>query len=184
MGDQRKEAIMKNESQNTGRPSGEGVGAPAMPRSQTAGGRAGPARPDSPRPQSLACLGSPTDRRAARCGAPELRTYQLACSPALADLALRVTRLRHCTRQPQSSRPKSALIDRMDWARSYVKPAKALDSSRRGLFVVGMWCRHPQARFASALAMALTQTSVGAIVWRMRAKFTSRSQIRRPDHIW
>jgi len=32
----------------------------------------------------------------------------------------------------------------------------------------GMWCRHPQARFASALAMALTQTSVGAIVWRMR----------------
>ena len=61
-----------------------------------------PARPDSPRPQNMARLGGPTDRRTARCGAPELGTYQLACSPPLADLALRFTRLRHRTRQPQS----------------------------------------------------------------------------------
>jgi Mrr N-terminal domain len=31
-------------------------------------------------------------------------------------------------------RPKSVLIDRMDWARSYAKLAGALDSPRRGLF--------------------------------------------------
>ena len=72
-----------------------------------AGGRAGPARPDSPRPQNMARLGGPTDRRTACCGAPELGTYQLACSPPLADLALRFTRLRHRTRQPQS-RPRTS----------------------------------------------------------------------------
>jgi restriction system protein len=33
-------------------------------------------------------------------------------------------------------RPKSVLIDRMDWARSYAKLAGALDSPRRGLFVL------------------------------------------------
>jgi restriction system protein len=33
-------------------------------------------------------------------------------------------------------RPKSVLIDRMDWARSYAKLGGALDSPRRGLFVL------------------------------------------------
>jgi hypothetical protein len=65
---------------------------------------------DSPRPQDMARLGGPTDRRTACCGAPELGTYQLACSPPLAGLAFRFTRLRHRKRQPQSrSRtPKTA----------------------------------------------------------------------------
>jgi restriction system protein len=33
-------------------------------------------------------------------------------------------------------RPKSVLIDRMEWARSYAKLGGALDSPRRGLFVL------------------------------------------------
>ena len=68
---------------------------------RVAGGRAGPARPDSPRSQNMARLGGPTDRRTARCGAPELGTYRLACSPPLADLALQFTRLRHRTLPPR-----------------------------------------------------------------------------------
>jgi restriction system protein len=39
-------------------------------------------------------------------------------------------------------RPKSVLIDRMDWARSYAKLAGALDSPRRGLFVLSNLGKH------------------------------------------
>ena len=47
-----------------------------------------------------------------------------------------------CLGQPQQlaitydGRPKSVLIDRMDWARSYAKLGGALDSPRRGLYVL------------------------------------------------
>ncbi|MGH9066361.1 MAG: winged helix-turn-helix domain-containing protein, partial [Acidimicrobiales bacterium] len=34
------------------------------------------------------------------------------------------------------SRPKSVIIDRMEWARSYAKLTGGLDSPRRGLFVL------------------------------------------------
>ena len=83
----------------------------AGPRDRQQAGRgsgrqAGPARPDSPRPQNMARLGGPTTLRTACWGAPELGTYQLACNPPLAGLALRFTRLRHRTRQPQS-RPRT-----------------------------------------------------------------------------
>jgi len=39
-------------------------------------------------------------------------------------------------------RPKSVLIDRMDWARSYAKLAGALDSPRRGLFILSNLGKH------------------------------------------
>ena len=39
-------------------------------------------------------------------------------------------------------RPKSVLIDRMDWARSYAKLAGALDSPRRGLFILTNLGKH------------------------------------------
>ena len=39
-------------------------------------------------------------------------------------------------------RPKSVLIDRMDWARSYAKLAGALDSPRRGLFILSSLGKH------------------------------------------
>ncbi len=39
-------------------------------------------------------------------------------------------------------RPKSVLIDRMDWARSYAKLGGALDSPRRGLFVLSNLGKH------------------------------------------
>ena len=39
-------------------------------------------------------------------------------------------------------RPKSVLIDRMDWARSYAKLGGALDSPRRGLFILSNLGKH------------------------------------------
>ena len=39
-------------------------------------------------------------------------------------------------------RLKSVLIDRMDWARSYAKLAGALDSPRRGLFILSNLGKH------------------------------------------
>jgi restriction system protein len=39
-------------------------------------------------------------------------------------------------------RPKSVLIDRMDWARSYAKLSGALDSPRRGLFILSNLGKH------------------------------------------
>jgi restriction system protein len=39
-------------------------------------------------------------------------------------------------------RPKSVLIDRMDWARSYAKLAGALDSPQRGLFILSNLGKH------------------------------------------
>jgi restriction system protein len=39
-------------------------------------------------------------------------------------------------------RPKSVLIDRMDWARSYAKLGGALDSTRRGLFILSNLGKH------------------------------------------
>ena len=39
-------------------------------------------------------------------------------------------------------RPKSVLIDRMDWARSYAKLGGALDSPRRGLFILSNFGKH------------------------------------------
>jgi restriction system protein len=39
-------------------------------------------------------------------------------------------------------RPRSVLIDRMDWARSYAKLAGALDSPRRGLFILSNLGKH------------------------------------------
>ena len=39
-------------------------------------------------------------------------------------------------------RPKSVLIDRMDWARSYAKLGGALDSPQRGLFVLSNLGKH------------------------------------------
>jgi hypothetical protein len=63
----------------------------------------------------MARLGGPPYRRTTRYDAPELGTYQLACSPPLVDLALRFTRLRHRTRQP---RPPAAAGDSSDGARA------------------------------------------------------------------
>jgi restriction system protein len=39
-------------------------------------------------------------------------------------------------------RPKSVLINRMEWARSYAKLGGALDSPRRGLFVLSGFGKH------------------------------------------
>jgi restriction system protein len=39
-------------------------------------------------------------------------------------------------------RPRSVLIDRMDWARSYAKLGGALDSPQRGLFVLSSLGKH------------------------------------------
>jgi hypothetical protein len=63
----------------------------------------------------MARLGGPPYRRTTRYDAPELGTYQLACSPPLVDLALRFTRLRHRTHQP---RPPAAAGDSSDGARA------------------------------------------------------------------
>lgn len=41
-----------------------------------------------------------------------------------------------------NGRPKSVLIDRMDWARSYAKLAGALDSPQRGLFILSNLGKH------------------------------------------
>ena len=44
------------------------------------------------------------------------------------------------------SRPKSVLIDRLEWARSYAKLGGALDSPQRGLYVLSTLGRDTLAR--------------------------------------
>jgi restriction system protein len=78
---------------------------------------------------------------------PTLRAVaSLGGSAQGAEIAAALTELLEVTPEQLAvtydGRPKSVLIDRMDWARSYAKLAGALDSPRRGLFILSNLGKH------------------------------------------
>lgn len=72
--------------------------------------------------------------------------------------------------QTYEKRPKSILIDRMDWARSYLKLGGALESPKRGLFLIT-----PLGRAIAALPAADARQRLGELDSDVRARRRART---------